>query len=53
MSVKEFQGKTFGSHPIPATKQSEVTALSMETEQLYSRDKDFPVKIECGFLINL
>lgn len=47
VAVMEFQGKTFGVHPILPNKQLGVSALTVKSEQLYSRDKDFPAKIEC------
>lgn len=47
MTIMEFQGETFGIYPIPPNEQLEVSSFTRESEQLYSRDKDFSVKIEC------
>lgn len=53
VAVLGFQGEIFGIYLIPPNEQLEVSALTRENEQLYSPDKDFPVKTECWFLINL
>lgn len=34
-------------YPIPSNEQLEGSALSRESEQLHSLDKDFSVKVEC------